>query len=435
MRALMLFGLLLGTATTLQAFSGFTHQQITKSAFRYLEQRKPRSDAASKWLKIGDKKRAGRPINELERLLSRSIVEVDYQADLWMSAWYHVPFAGGKTDYLGMLTSLYHFTNVTRPGLYWVHDGYAYRNTDGMGNDAYLGLSGMKIRGDLSAPLGGKAPAHVLGANVQQASFQEDFKGSDEDWRKMFGPSSRAADAVLPPSYVPAQLGYNEMMASARAQLDHVERWQGLLPVADGYIFMLEFNHSYWREELDGLPKALDKLGITMHMAQDLAVPHHAQGIAGYCHPEFESMVERHACSGDKNFDFLGFETGDFDQPLGNECQRLYNASQVEAQLAEWPALSMNKSMTIAERLIETGKISARTRWGKMSDQPLGVLLPNKHTVVAQDCKGILNDPEVVQLAQFQYNLGVAVTVVLFELAAQQYEALQPLASTESMAR
>jgi hypothetical protein len=423
------WALICGLCPVALAFNGITHQQITKSAFRYLDGHLPLSPATTQWLRIGNQKRGTRPVNELERLLARASVEADYQADLWMSAWYHRPFAGGKTEYLGMLTSLYHFTNVTRPGLHWTHDGYAYRNTDGLGNDAYLGMVGMQIRGDLSSALGGKAPEGVRGTHDSLASYRVGFKGSEEEWQNSFGPKGRAAKAVLPPSYIPAQLAYQEMLDSPRAQKDHVETWQGLLPVADGYIFMQEFVHHYRRDELDGLPRALDKLGVTLHIDQDLGVPHHAQGLAGYCHPEFEEFVERLSCPSDQVFDFSGYETGNFEQPLTHECQKLYDPGQVESMMANWAALNPNNNMSISERLIEVGKISARWRWGKMSQATLNTLLPNKTLVSAEECKDIFADPGVVEQAKFQYNLVVAATVVIFEVAARQYEQAHNLVS------
>ncbi len=404
------------------AFNSLVHEQIIKSVFQYLNTRKKVSPTTSKWLELGNYQNLHTQ-NQIERILIRSIIDVDYQPDLWMSAWYRSPFAGGQVKYLGMLTSLYHFLNVTKPGIFWDYDGYAYRHTDGTGNDAYLGMAGMKIRGDLSFPLGGRVydDAHRRGLTYLGA-YRHGFKGSEQDWQQLFFEGA-AAQAVLPPSYVLGQMAYDAFLASKRAVKNKLEEWDSSLPVADGYIFLKKVKHHYWRQEIMGLPLALDSLGVTLHLLQDLAMPHHAQGLAGYCHPELEEIVDELVCNSEKIPDLSQYETGYFDVLSTSACQNLYEPELVDSIARSSTLVDMQNKLNIRDVFIDIAKRSAEWQFGKLDKKTMATRLPDG-TVISGDNCDILRHKIVFDQAKFHYNMAVAYSLFVLEKAAQEWENL-----------
>lgn len=128
MHRMVLLALSLISLSPAYAFNVTTHHQILRSALTYLRTHGTQHAQTVGWIK--------QPF--FERTLARTLVDADYYDDLWLDAWYYRPFAGGRDGTFSMLTSLYHFTNVTKPGSYWRYDGYAYQNTDGLGLDALL---------------------------------------------------------------------------------------------------------------------------------------------------------------------------------------------------------------------------------------------------------------------------------------------------------
>jgi hypothetical protein len=404
------------------AFNSLLHEQIIKSMFQYLNAQQKISPATKKWLNLG---RSIDPQgqNQIERVLIRATVDVDYQPDLWMSSWYRSPFAGGQVKYLGMLTSLYHFLNVTKPGAFWEYDGYAYRHTDGIGNDSYLGMTGMKIRGDLSFPLGGRVYDDAQRRGVAYlGSYRDGFKGSEGDWQQFFftGP---AAKAVLPPSDIPAQRAYQLFLASKRALKNQLEEWDSLLPVAAGYVFLKKIKHHYWRQEIVGLPLALDSLGVTLHMLQDLGVPHHAQGLAGYCHLELEEIADELACDIGKKPDLIAYQTGYFDSILSPPCQKLYDPNLVTSILRSSARIKMQNKLEIRNILIEIAQKSAQWQFGKLDKQLMATRLPDGTFISGSNCD-IFRQKKVFSQIKFQYNMAVAYSFFVFEKALQEWEDL-----------
>lgn len=392
---------------TSYCFNGIIHQQIIKSSFKYLKKELFFYPSIQQWLKKDTQ-------NKVEPLLIRSAVDIDYQPNLWIGAWYRTPFAGGKSEHIGMLTSLYHFLNITRPGIYWEYDGYAYRHTDGTGNDAYLGLPGMKIRGDLSPPLGKKQPP----------LYRSTFKGTDEDWQNLFFKDASTAKAVLPPSNLLAQVAYDDFLTSPRASEDKTEEWDGVLPVAVHYIFTKSYPYHYRRDELKDFPKALERLGVTLHLMQDLAMPHHSQGLTGYCHTDFEAVVDRLACVNENPSQSENFDSGYFVvDPTNEECQHLYNPNLVKQILNSNEVFGTKKPLDLSHRMFEVAKISARWRFGKFdpSGQKIQTIFPDQTKLSAKNCAEVLQNPVTHQQIQYQYNLAVAATVALLEKSAKDY--------------
>src|SRR3989304_2388335 len=95
------------------AFNVATHHQIVKSALSYLQTHAAQEPLTAEWLRMAEKNQGDANIEPMERLLVRSVIDADYQDDLWLDAWYYKPFSGGKTDTFAMLPILFHFTNVT----------------------------------------------------------------------------------------------------------------------------------------------------------------------------------------------------------------------------------------------------------------------------------------------------------------------------------
>ncbi len=405
---------------SVEAFNGLVHEQIIKSIFEYLNTQPQLSPATKKWLALGQSQDLPTQ-NQIERVLIRSVIDVDYQPDLWLSSWYRSPFAGGRVKYLGMLTSLYHFLNVTKPGVFWDYDGYAYRHTDGTGNDAYLGMSGMRVRGDLSFPLGGRAynDAHRRGLTYL-GIYRHGFKGSEQDWRQLFFEGA-AAQAVLPPSYIPAQMAYEGFLASKRAERNKLEEWDSLLPVADGYIFLRKVKHHYWRQEIFGLPLALDSLGVTLHMLQDLSMPHHAQGLAGYCHPELEEIVDKLVCGTEKVPDLSQYAAGYFDVGLTQNCQKLYDPNVVKKIMSASRLINMNQKLNIRDTFVEIAQQSALWKFGKLDKEMVATRLPDKTFLSGKNC-AILQHESVFNQIKFQYNLAVAYSLFVFEKSLKDWE-------------
>lgn len=362
----------------------------------YLRTHVSQEPTTSDWLKWADQARTQSNPDPLQRLLLRSLVDADYQDDLWLDAWYYKPFAGGKTETFAMLTSLYHFTNVTRPGRYWRYDGYAYRNTQALGNDAFLGMYGLDVRFDLSKPL------------QKYVSFAT---------------QTAMADMTLPPSYLLAMEAFENATHSETSAQSHREVWKKELSYADAYVFTSTFVRQFAYEELERLPARLQDLGTAMHMAQDLAMPHHAQGIGGLCHSEFEQLVDEILCSSRGKVDSSPYETGLFDDTEIPNCQQLYDVAAIEKLIANDPIFNTHSSLSFEDRLIELAKRSAEWRIKPQdSREPNGLkLLFDDQAIFSGSCQDMQGSPAVLLIAKHQYELATAATVMIIELAAHEH--------------
>lgn len=400
--------------TKVIAFNDLVHEEMIKSAFDYINTTDTVNPIFKRWLKS---RRA-----RVEAILARMIVDVDYQADLWIGAWYTGPFAGGKTNAFGMLTSLYHFVNVTKPGIYWRHDGYAFRNTDGTGNDSFLGMSGMKIRGDLSFPLKGKTFKKNNQAIMNYlGDYKLGFNGTESDWQKLYFNNADMSKAVLPPSYVPAEKAYKLFINSRLADEDKIREWKAKLTVIENYVFKRKINHHFRSEEIKDYPVDLEKLGIALHMMQDLAMPHHAQGYTGYCHTELEEMVDVLACRTKYISGLQAYKSGSFDHSSIRQCQKLYDASMVTRFLNSANAFANNDQIVISDLLINFALESAKWRFGKLDQNDIGTQLPDGKILSGKNCK-LLENEVIYRRIEYQYNYAVAGTIFILENAFINWE-------------
>lgn len=376
------------------SFNAATHHQILKSALTFIRTHKSQNATMSEWLALAQRKSGKDNLDPLERLLLRPLVDADYQDDLWFGAWYHPPFAGGKADTLGMLTSLYHFTNVTKAGRYWRYDGYSYENSSKLGNDAMLGISGLKIKLDLSPTL---------------------RKYVDE-------PIQSVADATMPPSYLLAVDAFEDTIYSSLSRESKRTTWSKDLIFATNFIMTDKFKHKFASEEIGGLPSKMQSLGIALHIAQDLAMPHHAQGIAGLCHNVLETYVDSLLCPAGVEVKTDSYDNGTFDETHLQNCQELYDAQEIEALINENPALSASSKMPLEDRLIELAFMSAEYKVAPLNRRKKALKIQrDDRTIFSGSCKEIPKSQAMFRVAKNQYQLATAATVMLIELAARNY--------------
>lgn len=395
MRAIVLSLVVITSPDLALAFNTSTHHQILNSALFYLQTHVSESPLLDDWLSLASKNQSDTNIDPMQRLLVRSVIDTDYQDDLWLDSWYLRPIAAGRTNVLGMLTSLYHFTNVTKPGRFWRYDGYAYQNTDGLGNDAYLGTMSLEVRVDLSAPM------------QKYASHQE---------------NALMAETAMPPSYLIAVDAFEEAVNSWPSMQSARTTWQKELTYAYSYLLNLWMYRQYAEEKIAGLPANFQKIGIAIHMAQDLAMPHHSQGIAGLCHSELESYIDTLACpEGNEAIDEI-YDVGIFDELVVPVCQELYEVREVE-KLMMHPIFNVTSGMSLEDRLIGLAMMSAQFRVRPTEDfSNNAMLLTFDNRVLFDDtCDNIQGSKSLQMIAKRQYQLATAATVMLIELAAYEY--------------
>lgn len=377
------------------AFNTQTHHQILKSALIYLRTHVTQNPLTREWLMLAEKNITESNPDPIERLFIRSIIDTDYQDDLWIESWYLKPISAGRTNVLGMLTSLYHFTNVTKPGRYWEYDGYAYQNTEGLGNDAYLGQMGLEVRVDLSKPM------------QKYASEQK---------------NTLLSEVSMPPSYIIAADAFKEAISSWPSKKNERTIWQKEITYAQSYVLNSWTYHQYASEEILALPSQLQKLGIAMHMAQDLAMPHHAQGIAGQCHSELESYVDGLLCETGIDVSNDLYDSGIFDEDPVPSCQKLNAVGHIEKLIAHNPIFDVESGMTLEERLIKIAQMSAEVRVSSLNRSDNSMTMEFKDKILFSDsCDQIKNSESLAVIASRQYEIATAATVMLIELAASQY--------------
>ena len=122
------------------------------------------------------------------------------------------------------------------------------------------------------------------------------------------------SEVTFPPSYVIAIDAFEEAVRSSPSKASRRESWVRDLPYVDIFIFNFGLSRKFAREEIAGLPSELHRLGVAIHMAQDLAVPHHAQGFAGLCHAELEALVDELICPPHRTVKMDLYDSGVFDQ-------------------------------------------------------------------------------------------------------------------------
>ncbi len=408
-------------------YNALTHEQITYSAFNYLESNNHFFQETQYWLSgLGNQK------DFMKEILVRAAVDADYKLDLWLDGWFHPPSAGGKMNGGStFFTSMFHHVNVTIPGVFWEHDGYAYRHSSKRGFDSYLATPSAYVRGDLSSGLGGHHHAHPP-HGIPLGAYKDGFKGTEKQWKKLFFGDNEATDAVFPPAHVPADIAFQKMLFSPRAKEDRSESWNARIPLVTGFFSDTTLTRHYWRGEVEQLPVGFDLLGLTMHMMQDVTMPHHTFGVADYCHVELENLTDKLSCN-NQNLNMKSYSDGSFGSNVGS-CQSLYDPQMVKELVYQWEALNPGKQYSISQRILSIAHISSRWKWGEPNNAMwfLGTELPDGRVLMADRCKDLMKKKPVHEQLKYQYNLAVAATVVLFELAAHEYETLHSARSISS---
>lgn len=363
------------------------------------------------------------PSLSVERLLVRATVDLDYDPSLWLGAWFRKPVVGGiqKSNAL-FFTTLLHFLNVSVPGTFWEHDGYAFRHTDGRNNDGLMDLPGIWVEGDFSNALGGlHSPYAQHGAEL--GVYNRRFKGSPQDWKQLFFDHNGATESVFPPADVAAELAYEAVMKSPLANHSQVEFWALEIPLASGLASTKYLKRNYWRGEIDGFPKAFDRVGWMLHLAQDLSVPHHTLGTADYCHAELEQWIDQLTCGETAIIPAHRFDDGSFDSGESVSCQNLYDAKLIETLLRDTLALSPDVRMGVPERLHQLAHLTSRWKWENpdQSVEFLSTRLPSGERYVGDQCDEFWTIPAVRDQAKFQYNLAAATTIAFFEMMARDF--------------
>ena len=398
-------------------YDEYTHEWITRNALTYLKTHRhvyPETDA---WVQ-------GLGTNEgfMEETLVRAVVDTDYKTDMWLNAWFHKPFVGGQSGKLAdIFTTMFHFLNVTVAGDHWTYDGYAYRHSTKQGNDTYLNDPSVTVWGSYSHPLGGLfAPGHNVIHGYELDAYRDGFRGNTADWNKMFFYDNDASKAVFPPSNVPAQMAFNKMLTTPRATSNMTDSWNEDLPLISGLFSTNHTNRHYWRGEIEGMPKGLDLLGMTMHLTQDATVPHHVEGTSDNCHPEYESMVDQLACGTSGALNYAQYYDGSYDGAVQARCDALYDPALVAQVFNDHRSIDALLDTSVHDRMQQIAFITSRWNWKNHGSTEL----PDGRIYVQKDCGRMLSIQAVRQQAKYQYNMAIAATIVLFEIAAHQYEAL-----------
>lgn len=407
-------------SSTARAYDEYSHEWITRSALDYLRDHSHVYPETDVWVRD-----MGLQRGFAEDALVRSVVDTDYRPDLWLKALFHAPFVGAESGgTLALFTCFFHFLNVTTPGDYWEHDGYAYRHSTKQGYDRYLDLVSVGTAAQVSTALGGAAPEGMRLPSPDLGTYDEGFNGTQKEWKKMFdgGPASRV---VFPPSTVPAQIAYGLMLQSDRAGRDKTDVWTVDLPVITGLVATRDLKRSYWRGEIAGLPRAWDQLGIALHLTQDATVPHHVEGTSDNCHREYEAWLDQLTCGSRTAMDHGGYYDGTY-SGYREGCGQLYDGALVARILNERPDLAADSDLSVAERMVQVAEISAQWKW-RTAHGHRYTQFPGSPRYKAKTCSGLLSIQAVRDQAKYQYNLAIAETAALFEKAAHEYESAHRL--------
>ncbi len=421
-----------------QAYQLISHEQMAHSALIHLKNYQPYFQETAKWVRDAtpDQFRA------LRAVLLRSSIEADLRPDLWGENILLGPANGGHSGSASVLfTSVFHFIVIREnpdgtviPGEFWKHhDGYSWRHSSQTGAfDSLLSLPTSRIRGDLSHSLGGTTPAHVRLPFADIPAYKKNFRLSDSAFRRMFHSSSnRAIDAVFPPADVPAELAFNHVMRSPRATRTTYEQWWSPIAVMS-YGGKKTTPRRFTEMEVEGYPSKLGALGLTLHLAQDLAMPHHTIGTLDFCHHELEEEMEKRVCGSQKTPDQSPFFKGTYEVPTKN-CQHLYDPDLVARMLKTYDFFRLDQPYGLSARLRALARTTHQWRFGTVNpdapnasiDQALDFVatqLPNGQVYSGNRCRDLFKHRAVQEQIRTQFNLGVAASIMVIELAARNYE-------------
>ena len=399
------------------AYNSFSHEHITRNAVHYLKTHEPHHPEMNQWLNEGSEEKY-----LTEEILVRANVDSDYRSDLWFESWFHPATFGAFQDLLVYpYTATSHFLDISGPGRYWERDGFSYQRSSKQGRDALYDLPSVRVEGKISTAFGGTNDHHVSKTPFI-GNYRFEFKGSEEDWNHLYFEDTYLSHVVFPPANVPAELAFQDMLSSPRADETFIDHWDESLTLASGLMSTKIVSRHYMRGEIQGLPSRLDSLGLTIHLAQDMTVSHHTLVSTDLCHSEYESFVDQlDALQEASEIDSSGYQSGVFFGLQRSWKSFLYDEELVKKLLNEHPALKLSSEQSIKQRMYKVAEESNQWKWSK--DGPHYVLtLPSGETFSQKTCDLLINTIDVHQQIRIQYNLAVAFTVALLNLAAHDYE-------------
>ncbi len=400
----------------------YGHDQITRHAWEWAADHPETFPFFQRWISSIDSVER----KEAEELLARSVADVDMIPDVYGKVVGYGAVTGGKQgNQFAMLTTFFHYVIIDRPGKKWNYDGFSYRTVWGGGFDQLLALPFTRLYADLSPAFGGQLPlpqrdqhGHVHGRGLGE--YFLGFKGTHDQWRSMYRAKNAHLNAVMPPAYVPAELAWREFLASPIAEASSEESWEVSVPYVNGLLSGASFARHFQSGHVRGLPVRFDRLGMTLHLAQDMAVPHHAHGTVDYCHDEFENAADRLLCGvAPRPSVYDSFLAGS--QPRDPQlCRAGLNGAKIEAALLVLGARH-READTLEDIFVAQAKASGRWFWGDpiRSVDRIGTQLPNGYLLTADRCDPILRVRMVEEQLSEQLHQAVGITAYLLERAAR----------------
>ena len=406
------------------AFKHIVHAEITRSALRYLEDNRTTYPEAGRWLQGPAEGRA-----QLQSTLIAGAIEADFRPDTWFKSLFHKPVTGIYVDgEITLFSSLLHFM-LPESRVWWgglMSDGIAFPLTSNGPNDSYLDIFSLEIAGESSAAFGGNHPEHPIGRHGALGSYHETFKGSMDDWNHMFFGGNLVGNVFFPPASLLAEHAYRAFLRSERAAESSRVCWNETLPLVSSITGTTFFARKYCRSTVKSMPKALDLLGMALHLGQDLAIPQHVIGTLDLCHDETEKLASRlvTAGNGSRNLYAL-YDSGAYQDAPQPPYQALYDASLVKQLKSKFDFLDPKAKFTFSERMRAMAREVAKWRWS-MTKKWFTTTLPNGKSSRARSCAELLDHSEIRAQLKYQYNLAVALSACFFEQAAQTYELWHP---------
>lgn len=364
---------------------------------------------------------------EFDDILIRANVDADYMPNVWLGSFiFKDVFAASSFGILNPFSTLFHHINMTQKGRYWDYDGYSFSGSSRRGRDLFPMIPSVFLDTRRSSPIGGQSPLNGMYL-TDIGAYKQGFKGTEQEWQKLYGNSPALSSVTFPPAYVPAELAWQQVLKSPRSQTAVYRQWQDEIPTIglEGTSFP---SRLYWRREIPGLPQDLELLGLAIHLVQDMVVPQHVRATADLCHVELEEVFDELACEGtgipdewikaQKEFVLGTYDT----QGALPECQALADPDLIRKKLGAYSFLRPNTAHTAGEMALLVAQESSQWTFGKTWLGPFWTRLPSGQTIKGNSCLQIVSRPEVAQEIREKYALAVAVTVRMLELAARSYE-------------
>lgn len=436
-RRLVSFAALILAPSQALAFKHFTHDRITRSAFLYLDSNPHHLSETSSWY---EDLQVSQPL--MKEVLARAIIEADFRTDVWIKGFGQSPFVGvlnGRAP--TPFSSLMHFQTEGKPAHRWrVSDGFAYNHSSRLKNDSQLAIPTARLAAGQSPAFGGINPAFPnRGIPIQP--FFEGFAGGESSFREMAHKDGALKNVYFPPATTVAGTVMRALHASERAPKDHIESWIDTLPLLKADLTQDLYRRQAWRGEVTGLPRGFDHLGLAIHLAQDMAMPHHTQSTVDLCHSELEDYTDALTCGYAVNQrDYQPYDKGTVYGDMRPNCQKLYRpelvATLLEGTGPQATHLDPRQTLQIVDRMRAEASYAAQWSWSQDASGRITTVLPNGTRLSGTHCKDVLALPEVRGQITVQYNRAVALSIALFESTARAYEqAHAPSLATRSAKR